>query len=106
SVVYVSPNNSAKKKKHDDKTTREAKGKSPIKLSTRFRNLNVEFEDFSDNSINEVNAASTLVPAVGKISTKITNTFSTVGPSNTDVIPTLEESSYVDPSQYPNDPNM
>nr|GEX40389.1 hypothetical protein [Tanacetum cinerariifolium] len=106
SVVYVSPNNSAKKKKHDDKTTREAKGKSPIKLSTRFRNLNVEFEDFSDNSINEVNAASTLVPAVGKISTKITNTFSTVGPSNTDVIPTLEESSYVDPSQYPDDPNM
>nr|GEU38051.1 hypothetical protein [Tanacetum cinerariifolium] len=81
SKVHVSPSSSVKTKKHDDKTKREAKGKSPVELSTRIRNLSEEFEDFSDNSINEVNAASTLVPAVGK-------------------------SSYVDPSQYPDDPNM
>nr|GEY98002.1 uncharacterized mitochondrial protein AtMg00810-like [Tanacetum cinerariifolium] len=57
SKVYVSPSSSAKKKKYDDKTKREAKGKSLVELSTGYRNLNAEFEDFSDNSINEVNAA-------------------------------------------------
>nr|GEV24374.1 hypothetical protein [Tanacetum cinerariifolium] len=35
-----------------------------------------KFEDFSDNNINEVNAAGTLVPTVGQISPNITNTFS------------------------------
>nr|GEW88511.1 hypothetical protein [Tanacetum cinerariifolium] len=55
---------------------REAKGKSPVELLTGFRNLSEEFEDFYDNSINEVNAASTPVLAVGQISTNSTNTFS------------------------------
>nr|GEU86649.1 hypothetical protein [Tanacetum cinerariifolium] len=64
SEVHVSSRNSAKTKKHDGKTKKEAKGKSHVELSTRFRNLNEELEDFSDNSINEVNAASTLVTAV------------------------------------------
>nr|GEV75863.1 putative ribonuclease H-like domain-containing protein [Tanacetum cinerariifolium] len=106
SEVHVSPSSSAMTKKHNDKTQREAKGKSPVELSTGFRNLSEEFEDFSDNSFNEVNAASTSVPAVGQISTNSTNTFSAAGPSNTTVSPTLEKSSYVDPSQYPDDPNM
>nr|GFC01538.1 retrovirus-related Pol polyprotein from transposon TNT 1-94 [Tanacetum cinerariifolium] len=98
SEVHVSPSSSAKTKKHDDKTKRESKGKSPVELSTRFRNLSKEFEDFSDNSINKVNASSTLVPAVRQISTNSSNTFSTAGPSNTGVSPTLVKSSYVDPS--------
>nr|GEV08237.1 ribonuclease H-like domain-containing protein [Tanacetum cinerariifolium] len=72
----VSPSNSAKTKKHDDKTTKEAKGNSHVQLSTGFQKLNDEFEDFSDNSINEVNAAGTSVPVVGQISTNSTNTFS------------------------------
>nr|GEZ24221.1 hypothetical protein [Tanacetum cinerariifolium] len=67
SKVHVSPSNSAKPKKHDDKTKREAKGKSLVEF---------------------------------------TNTFSTAGPSNTAVSPTHGKSSYVDPSQYPDDPNM
>nr|GEU58426.1 ribonuclease H-like domain-containing protein [Tanacetum cinerariifolium] len=46
------------------------------------------------------------IPAVGKISTNCTNTFSATGPSNTVVSPTHGESLYVDPSQYPDDPNM
>nr|GEZ31845.1 ribonuclease H-like domain-containing protein [Tanacetum cinerariifolium] len=82
SKVYVSPSSSAQTKKHDDKTMKEAKGKSPIEFSTWYRNLSVEFEDFSDNSINEVNAADSPVPVVGQISTNSTNTFSVVGPSN------------------------
>nr|GFA77828.1 retrovirus-related Pol polyprotein from transposon TNT 1-94 [Tanacetum cinerariifolium] len=68
--------------------------------------LSSKFEDFFDNSINELNAASTSVPAVGQISTNSTNTFSAASPSNTAVSPTLRESSYVDPSQYPDDLNM
>nr|GEU58987.1 hypothetical protein [Tanacetum cinerariifolium] len=106
SKVHVSPSNSAKTKKHDDKTTKEAKGKSPVQLSIGFQNLNDKFEDFSDNSINEVNVAGISVPVVGQISTNSTNTFSAAGPSNTVVSPTHEKSSYVDPSQYPCDPNM
>nr|GEY18865.1 ribonuclease H-like domain-containing protein [Tanacetum cinerariifolium] len=35
-----------------------------------------------------------------------TNTFSAVGPSNTAVSPTHGKSSYVDTSQYPDDPNI
>nr|GEV51446.1 putative ribonuclease H-like domain-containing protein [Tanacetum cinerariifolium] len=106
SKVYVSPSSSAKTKKHDDKTKREAKGKSHVELATGYRNLSAEFKDFSNYSINEVNAASTLVPAVGQISTNSTKTFSAAGPSNTAVSPTLGESSYVDPSQYHDDLNM
>nr|GEU70540.1 uncharacterized mitochondrial protein AtMg00810-like [Tanacetum cinerariifolium] len=65
-----------------------------------------KFEDFSDNSINEVNATDTLVPTVGQISTNITNTFSAAGTSNTVVSPTHGKSSYMDPSQYLDDPYM
>nr|GEV60356.1 hypothetical protein [Tanacetum cinerariifolium] len=105
-VAPISPSSSAKIKKHNDKTKREAKGKSPVELSIGFQNLSEEFEDFFDNNINEVNAASTPVPAVGQILTNSTNTFSAPGPSNTAVSPTLRKYSYVDPSQYLDDPNM
>nr|GFA83842.1 ribonuclease H-like domain-containing protein [Tanacetum cinerariifolium] len=39
SKVHVSSSSSVKTKKHDDKIKREAKGKSPVELSTRVRNL-------------------------------------------------------------------
>nr|GEX65902.1 uncharacterized mitochondrial protein AtMg00810-like [Tanacetum cinerariifolium] len=104
--VHVSSSSSAQTKKHGEKTKREAKGKSPVELSTGYRNLSAEFEDFFDNSINEVNVAGTSVPTVRQISTNNTNTFSTAGPSNTAVSPTHGKSSYMDPFQYPNDPNM
>nr|GEV71685.1 putative ribonuclease H-like domain-containing protein [Tanacetum cinerariifolium] len=71
-----------------------------------YRNLSAEFEDFSDNIINEVNADDSLVPAVKQILNNSTNTFSVVGPSNTVVSLTHGKSSYVDTSQYPDDPNM
>nr|GEU67271.1 putative ribonuclease H-like domain-containing protein [Tanacetum cinerariifolium] len=106
SKVHVSSSSSAKTKKHDDKTKREAKGKSHVELSTGVKKLIEEFKYFTDNSTNEVNAASTPVPAIGQVFANNTNTFNAVVPFNTDVSPTLGESSYVDPSQYPNDPNM
>nr|GEV34065.1 putative ribonuclease H-like domain-containing protein [Tanacetum cinerariifolium] len=104
--VHVSPSSSTQTKKHDDKTKREAKGKSLVELSIGYRNLSAKFEDFSDNNINEVNAVDSLVLAVGQISTNSTNTFSTAGPFNTVVSPTHGKSSYVDTSQYPDDLNI
>nr|GEU51004.1 hypothetical protein [Tanacetum cinerariifolium] len=82
SEVSVSPSSSAQSKKHDDKTKKEAKGKSHIESLTGYKNLSVKFEDFSDNSINEDNATGTLVPTVGQLSPNSTNTFSAAGPSN------------------------
>nr|GEY82488.1 putative ribonuclease H-like domain-containing protein [Tanacetum cinerariifolium] len=92
--------------KHDDKTKREAKVKSPVESSRGYRNLSAEFEDFSDNIINEINAADSPVPAVGQIFTNNTNIFSAAGPSNVVVSPTHGKSSYMDTSQLPYDPNM
>nr|GEV45440.1 hypothetical protein [Tanacetum cinerariifolium] len=106
SEVNVSPSSGAQSKKHNDKTKREAKGKSYVESLIGYRNLSAEFEDFSDNNINEDNAVDTLVPAVGQISTNSTNTFSVVGPSNVVVSPTHGKSSYVDSSQLLDDPNM
>nr|GEW93861.1 hypothetical protein [Tanacetum cinerariifolium] len=106
SEVHVSPSSIAKSKKHDDKTQREAKGKSHVELSTGVRNLSAEFEGFFYNSINKVNVASTPVPVVGQNSTNSTNTFSAAGPSNTVVSPTLGRSLNKDTSQYPDDPDI
>nr|GEX83383.1 putative ribonuclease H-like domain-containing protein [Tanacetum cinerariifolium] len=56
SKVNISLSSSAQSKKHDDKTKREAKGKSLVEFLTGYRNLSVEFKDFSDNNINEDDA--------------------------------------------------
>nr|GEW60671.1 hypothetical protein [Tanacetum cinerariifolium] len=97
SEVNVSPNSSAQSKKHNDKTKKEAKGKSPVESLTGYRNLSAEFEDFSDNSINEVNVAGNSVSTIGQIFTNSTNTFSS---------PTHGKSSCIDTSQLPDDPDM
>nr|GEV48032.1 hypothetical protein [Tanacetum cinerariifolium] len=107
--VYVSPSNSDKPTKHDEKAKREARGKSPIYLSTGVRDLSDEFEEFSVNSTNGVNAASAPVIAVGPNSTNSTNSFTAAGPSDNAVSSNFKigrKSSLVDPSQFPDDPNM
>nr|GEZ15638.1 putative reverse transcriptase domain-containing protein [Tanacetum cinerariifolium] len=65
SEVHVSLSSSAKIKKHNAKTKREAKGKSLVELSIGVRIFSKEFKDFTSNSTNEVNVASTPVPVVG-----------------------------------------
>nr|GEU96218.1 hypothetical protein [Tanacetum cinerariifolium] len=53
------------------------KPESEVSVSpSRYRDLSEEFEDCFDNSINEVNAAGTIVPTVGQNSLNSTNTFS------------------------------
>nr|GEX16596.1 putative ribonuclease H-like domain-containing protein [Tanacetum cinerariifolium] len=106
SEVNVSLSSSAQLKKHDNKTKREAKGKSPVESLIGYRNLSAEFEDFSDNSINEDNVVGTLVPVVRKLSPNSTNTFSAASLSNVVASPTHEKSSCIDTSQLPDDPNM
>nr|GEV47218.1 hypothetical protein [Tanacetum cinerariifolium] len=97
SKVHVSPRSSAKTKKHDDKTKREAKGKSPIEFSTGVKDLSDDFEEFFNNNTNGVNDASTPVTAVGPNSTNSTNTFSAASPSNNVVnMPALEDITYSD----------
>nr|GEU86226.1 ribonuclease H-like domain-containing protein [Tanacetum cinerariifolium] len=64
---------------------------------------------FSVNSTNMVNAASAHVTVVGPNPTNSTNSFNAAGPSDNDVSPNFEigrKSSFVDPSQYPDDPDM
>nr|GEW98472.1 putative ribonuclease H-like domain-containing protein [Tanacetum cinerariifolium] len=107
--VHVSPNGSDKTKKHDDKAKRADKGKSPIGLSTGVSDLRDEFEEFSINSTNRVNAASAPVTAAGPNLTNSTNNFNTARPSDTVVRPNFrnfKKSLFVDPSNYPDDPDM
>nr|GEW56655.1 copia protein [Tanacetum cinerariifolium] len=87
--VYVSTSGSDKtdNKKHDEKAKRE----------------------FSSNSTNRVNAISTPVIAARPNPTNSTDSFNTACPSDTAVSPNLRidgKSSFVDPSKYPNDPDM
>nr|GFC64317.1 retrovirus-related Pol polyprotein from transposon TNT 1-94 [Tanacetum cinerariifolium] len=77
--VYVSPSGSdkTKNKKHNDKAKRDDKGKSPVDSPTGVQDLRAEFEEFSFNSTNRVNAVSALVNAAGPNLTNNTNSFNT-----------------------------
>nr|GEX21435.1 copia protein [Tanacetum cinerariifolium] len=85
--------------KEPDFDVKKLKSKVNVSPSSKFK-------DFSDNSINEVNAAGTIVLTVGHNSPNSTNTFSAVGPSNAAASPTYEKSSFIDASQLPDDLDM
>nr|GEU46993.1 putative ribonuclease H-like domain-containing protein [Tanacetum cinerariifolium] len=107
--VHVSPSSSNKPKKLDDKDKRDDKGKSPIDLPTGVRDLRAEFKEFSIKSTSRVNAARAPVIAPGPNPTNSTNSFNTASPSDTVVSPNFgidRKSSFVDPSKYPDDPDM
>nr|GEW46951.1 hypothetical protein [Tanacetum cinerariifolium] len=105
------PNSSTEPQNTDaDATFKGKEPESEVHVSpSGVRDLSDDFEEFSNNRTNRVNAASTPVTIVRLNSTNNTNTFSVAGPSNTAVNTTFGldgQSSYVDPSQYPNDPDM
>nr|GEW73637.1 hypothetical protein [Tanacetum cinerariifolium] len=109
--VYVSANGSDKtdNKKHDEKSKRYDKGKSPVDSLTGVRDLSAEFKEFSFNSSNRVNAINAPVNAAGLNSTNISNSFNTASPSVNAVslnFGIARKSSFVDPSKYPDDPDM
>nr|GEY11579.1 hypothetical protein [Tanacetum cinerariifolium] len=75
----------------------------------KVRDLRDEFEIFCFNSTNRVNAASTPVTAIGPNPTNNSNNFNAASPSDNAVSPKSEigrKSSFVDPSQYPDDLDM
>nr|GEV98144.1 uncharacterized mitochondrial protein AtMg00810-like [Tanacetum cinerariifolium] len=76
SEVNVSPSSSAQSGKQDDKTKKKAKGKIFVKSFTGNKYLSAEFEDHSNDSSNDVNAAGSIVPTAGQNSSNSTNPFS------------------------------
>nr|GEY09774.1 putative ribonuclease H-like domain-containing protein [Tanacetum cinerariifolium] len=98
SEVIISPSSSARSRKQEDKTKKEAKGKSLVESFLGYRDLSADFEDCSDNRINEVNVAGTTVPTVGQNSLNNTNTFSAAGPLNAAASPTHGKSSFINAS--------
>nr|GFD30928.1 hypothetical protein [Tanacetum cinerariifolium] len=88
---------------------RESKGKSLVDLSIGVRDLSDEFKEFFVNNPNRVNAASAPVTTVGPNSTNNTNSFNATGSSDNVASPNFEiggKSLFVDPFQYPDDPDM
>nr|GFB26869.1 hypothetical protein [Tanacetum cinerariifolium] len=75
---------------NDGQDKREAKGKIPIDLSTGVRDLRDEFEEFSVNNTNRVNAASAPVTVVGPNPSNNTNSFNAASPFDNAVSPNFE----------------
>nr|GFA77510.1 putative ribonuclease H-like domain-containing protein [Tanacetum cinerariifolium] len=92
--------------KQGDKTENKDKGKSPIVTITRFRDLNAEFEECTNNSSNGVNAASSSVSTAGHNFINSTNDFSAAGPSNITASPTVANSSSQGASTSSHDSDM
>nr|GFA37003.1 hypothetical protein [Tanacetum cinerariifolium] len=109
--VYVSPSESAKtaNKKHDDTAKRNDKGKSPVDSPIGVRDLRAEFEEFSSNCTNRVNAISAPVTVAGPNPTNSTNSFNITSPYDTAVSANFRiarKSLFVDPSKYLDDLDM
>nr|GEW01036.1 retrovirus-related Pol polyprotein from transposon TNT 1-94 [Tanacetum cinerariifolium] len=108
---FVSPeihssSSGAQTRKQGDKTENKDKGKSPVVTITGFKDLNVEFEECTNNSSNGVNAASSLVSTAGQNFINSTNDFSAAGPSNAAASPTATNSSLQDASTSTHDSDM
>nr|GEZ59182.1 ribonuclease H-like domain-containing protein [Tanacetum cinerariifolium] len=88
--VYISPSSSNQPKKHDEKSKREAKGKSHVDLSTGVRDLRDEFKEFFVNNSNRVNASSAPITVVGPNPTNNTNSFNAASPSDNVVSPNFK----------------
>nr|GFA66704.1 hypothetical protein [Tanacetum cinerariifolium] len=66
SAVNLSPSSSALSREQDDITKKKDKGKSPVEYFTGNRDLNAYFEDYSEDSSNDVSAVGPIVPTAGK----------------------------------------
>nr|GEW03200.1 ribonuclease H-like domain-containing protein [Tanacetum cinerariifolium] len=109
--VHVFSNGSDKtaNQKHDEKAKRDDNRKSHVDLLTGVRDLRAEFEEFSFNSFNRVNAVSTPVNAVGPNLTNSFNSFNTASLSVNVVSPNFRiagKSLFMDLFKYPDDPDM
>nr|GEU60649.1 ribonuclease H-like domain-containing protein [Tanacetum cinerariifolium] len=101
SVVNLSPSSSALSGEQDDITKKKHKGKSHVEYFTGNRELIADFEDYSEDSSNDVSATGPIVLTAGQNYSNSTNPFSTAGPLNTNTSPTHGKSSLKDASQPP-----
>nr|GEX55703.1 putative ribonuclease H-like domain-containing protein [Tanacetum cinerariifolium] len=76
STVNLSPSSGALSREQDDITKKRDKGKSLVDYFTGNRNFNEDFEDYSKDSSNDVNAASLIVPIAGQNYSNSTNPIS------------------------------
>nr|GEW22210.1 hypothetical protein [Tanacetum cinerariifolium] len=101
SAVNLSPSSSALSGEQDDMTKKKDKGKSPVEYFTGNRDLNADFEDYSDDSSNNVSATGPIVPTAGQNYSNNTNPISADGPSNSNTSPTHGKFSLRDAYQPP-----
>nr|GEX69856.1 hypothetical protein [Tanacetum cinerariifolium] len=101
SAVNLSPSSSALSGEQDDMTKKKDKGNSHIEYFTGNRELIADFEDYSEDSSNNVSAAGPIVPTARQNYSNSTNPFSAAGPSNTNTSLTHGKSSLKDASQPP-----
>nr|GEV41641.1 uncharacterized mitochondrial protein AtMg00810-like [Tanacetum cinerariifolium] len=80
SAVNLSPSKSALSGEKDDMTKKKDKGKSLVECFLEYRDLNAVFEDFFEDSSNDVSAASPIVPTAGQNYSNSTNSISAAGP--------------------------
>nr|GFA40641.1 copia protein [Tanacetum cinerariifolium] len=99
SAVNLSPSSSALSGEQDDMTKKKDKGKSLIESVTGNKDLNVVFEDYSEDSSNNLSAIGPIVPTAGKNYSNSTNPISAAGPSNSNTSPTHRKSSLRDAYQ-------
>nr|GEX52127.1 hypothetical protein [Tanacetum cinerariifolium] len=101
SEVNLSPSSSALSREKDDMTKKKNKEKSHVEYFSEHRDLNAVFEDFFEDSSNDVSAAGPIVPTAGQNYSKSTNPISAAGPSNSNSSPTHGQSSLRDSYQPP-----
>nr|GEV02936.1 hypothetical protein [Tanacetum cinerariifolium] len=80
SAVNLSLSRSALSGEKDDMTKKKDKGKSPVEYFSDYRDLNTVFEDFFEDSSNNVSAASPIVLTAGQHYSNSTNPISAAGP--------------------------
>nr|GEW09676.1 hypothetical protein [Tanacetum cinerariifolium] len=83
SVVNLSSSSSTQSERQDDMTKKKDKGKSHVEYFIGNRDFNADFEDYYEDSSNNVSAASLIVPTTGQNYSNSTNPISAAGPSNT-----------------------
>nr|GFC69119.1 hypothetical protein [Tanacetum cinerariifolium] len=69
--------------RQDDMTKKKDKGKSPVENIIGNRDFNVDFEDYSEDTSNNVSAVGPIIPTAGQNYSKNTNPISVAGPLNT-----------------------
>nr|GEZ67451.1 putative ribonuclease H-like domain-containing protein [Tanacetum cinerariifolium] len=99
SVVNLFPRSSARSGEQDDMTKKKDKGKSPVEYFIGNRDFNADFEDYSEDSSNNVSATGLIIPTARQNYSNSTNPISAVVLSNTNTSPTHGKSSLQDASQ-------